>query len=193
MPLLARLVRRRARLSTGGILRLSRRKTMRPARRPNDSTASRSPTSLAVIPVTADWEEPAMIDRICNRSIATVFGLVILGAGCTMSSEERAERAARRAQYAREDFRAENACRELNRLLRDTTDGLVTTAEFRGRVQRIYEEQARRADDAKSPGVEPAARRLLAAATSGTTAETLVAIKAFQEACRAAPWRQDQR
>lgn len=96
------------------------------------------------------------------------------------------------SRQGRQDLLGQAACRRFAVLVQDVSDGLVTMEEFRARVKTIYEEDARHADGTKSPGIAAAARRELAALTTGTTAEVTAAGRAWLAACATAPWARDR-
>jgi hypothetical protein len=81
------------------------------------------------------------------------------------------------------DASARIACQDFRRALSDASAGLLTTPEFRARVQRVHE-NARLADSAVAPGVSEHASHLLKAVTSGTTADAAEATTALIAACK---------
>lgn len=100
----------------------------------------------------------------------TAAALVALLAGCGDSTGSAAKGP---------DASARAACEHFRNVADDVADGILTPSELREKVKDIYDA----AQVTKEPGMAPAGRRLLAAATSGGTDELLSGFRRFDMEC----------
>jgi hypothetical protein len=116
----------------------------------------------------ARWEATPL--KIVMRS-GWVIGVLILAFSGACGGDESAE--------GEGDASAELACSHFRNVSGDAADGLLTDAELRDKLKEVHED----AQVSEEPGVADSARRMLAAATSGDTAELELAITAMDQAC----------